>query len=145
MLLVARAGREACAELAGILDGWDGRLTVLLRKRVARHIRRCGVCGDRQRQELSPVALFSVLPMAVLPVALRHQVLGLITDGSPGAAAQRLAVGQRAGAAGARRLPPAPRPAVAGPAAHGTHSTVARGGAAVGGAAIVGGALVGGG
>ena len=145
VLLVARAGREACAELAGILDGWDGRLTVLLRKRVARHIRRCAVCGDRQRQELSPVALFSVLPMAVLPVALRHQVLGLITDGSPGAVAQRLAVGQRAGPLGPGGFP---RPLDPPPAArlhHVTHSTVARGGAAVGGAAIVGGALVSGG
>src|ERR1700722_13715443 len=145
VLLVARAGREACAELAGILDSWDGRLTVLLRKRVGRHIRRCAVCGDRQRQELSPVALFSVLPMAALPVALRHQVLGLITDGSPGAAAQRLAVGQRAGPLGPGGFPrPLDPPSPVG-LHHLTHSTVARGGAAVGGAAIVGGALIGGG
>ena len=145
VLLVARAGGEACAELAGILDGWDGRLTVLLRKRVGRHIRRCAVCGDRQRQELSPVALFSVLPMAVLPVALRHQVLGLITDASPGAAAQRLAVGQRAGPLGPGGFPrPLDPPSPVG-LHHLTHSTVARGGAAVGGAAIIGGALVGGG
>ena len=145
VLLVARAGQEACTELAGILDGWDGRLTVLLRKRVGRHIRRCGVCGDRQRQELSPVALFSVLPMAVLPVALRHQVLGLITDASPGAAAQRLAVGQRAGPLGPGGFPrPLDPPSPVG-LHHLTHSTVARGGAAVGGAAIIGGALVGGG
>jgi len=145
VLLVARAGREACTELAGILDGWDGRLTVLLRKRVGRHIRRCAVCGDRQRQELSPVALFSVLPMAALPVALRHQVLGLITDASPGAAAQRLAVGQRAGPLGPGGFPrPLDPPSPVG-LHHLTHSTVARGGAAVGGAAIIGGALVGGG
>src|ERR1700733_8247790 len=145
VLLVARAGREACAELAGILDGWDGRLTVLLRKRVGRHIRRCAVCGDRQREELSPVALFSVLPMAALPVALRHQVLGLITDGSPRAAAQRLAVGQRAGPLGPGGFPrPLDPPSPVG-LHHLTHSTVARGGAAVGGAAIVGGALIGGG
>ena len=38
-LLVARSGRDACPELAAILEGWDGRLTVLLRKRVDRHIR----------------------------------------------------------------------------------------------------------
>src|ERR1700729_3808932 len=145
VLLVARSGREACPELAGILEGWDGRLTVLLRKRGGRHIRRCAVCGDRQREELSPVALFSVLPMAALPVALRHQVLGLITDGSPGAAAQRLAVGQRAGPLGPGGFPrPLDPPSPVG-LHHLTHSTVARGGAAVGGAAIVGGALVGGG
>ena len=145
VLLVARAGREACAELAGILDGWDGRLTVLLRKRVGRHIRRCAVCGDRQRRELSPVALLSVLPVAALPVALRHQVLGLITDGSPGAVAQRLAVGQRAGPLGPGGFPrPLDPPSPVG-LHHLAHSGVARAGAAVGGAAIVGGALVGGG
>ncbi len=53
VLLVARSGRDACPELAGILEGWDGQLTVLLRKRIARHIRRCTVCGDRQRRELT--------------------------------------------------------------------------------------------
>ena len=117
VLLVARSGREDCPELAAILEGWDGRLTVLLRKRVGRHIRRCDVCGDRQRRELSPVSLLSVLPVAALPAALRHQVLSLIADGSPGAVAQRLAVGQRVGPARARGLPAASRPAVAGPAA----------------------------
>ncbi len=151
VLLVARSGREACPELAGILEGWDGRLTVLLRKRVGRHIRRCAVCGDRQRRELSPVALLSMLPVAALPAALRHQVLGLITDGSPGAVAQRLAVGQRVGPLGPGGFPqpldpPSPvrlRHLAHRPAAHG--AAYARGGAAVGGAAIVGGVLVGGG
>lgn len=146
VLLVARAGRDACAELAGILEGWDGRLTVLLRKRVGRHIRRCAVCGDRQRRELSPVALFSVLPAAALPTALRHQVLGLITDGSPGAVAQRLAVGHRVGALGPGGFPRPLDPPSPVRLHHLTHSAAyARGGAAVGGAAIVGGALVGGG
>jgi RNA polymerase sigma factor (sigma-70 family) len=146
VLLVARTGREACPDLSAILEGWDGRLTVLLRKRVGRHIRRCDVCGDRQRRELSPVSLLSVLPVAALPGALRHQVLGLIADGSPGAVAQRLAVGQRAGQLGPggfpRPLDPPP-PVRLHHLAHGT--AYARGGAAVGGAAIVGGALVGGG
>jgi RNA polymerase sigma factor (sigma-70 family) len=161
VLLVSRSGRDACAELDGILEGWDGRLTVLLRKRVGRHIRRCAICGERQRRELSPVALLSLLPVAVLPAALRHQVLGLIADGSPGAVAQRLAVGQRAGPLGPGGFPrpldpPSPvrlhhlvhRPLAHGPLAHRSleHGTAyARGGAAVGGAAIVGGALVGGG
>ena len=135
--------------------------TVLLRKRIGRHIRRCAVCGDRQRRELSPVALLSLLPAAVPPAALRHQVLGLIADGSPRAVAQRLAVGQRAGQLGPGGFPrpldpPSPvrlhhlvhRQLAHGPLAHRSleHGTAyARGGAAVGGAAIVGGALVGGG
>jgi RNA polymerase sigma factor (sigma-70 family) len=145
VLLVARTGRDACAELAGILEGWDGRLTVLLRKRVGRHIRHCSVCGERQRQELSPIALFSVLPVAALPGALRHQVLGLIADGSPGAVAQRVAVGQRAGPLGPGGFPHPLDPPSPVRLHHLTHSALARGGAAVGGAAIAGGALVGGG
>ena len=145
VLLVARSGREACPELAGILEGWDGRLTVLLRKRVGRHIRHCDVCGDRQRRELSPVALLSVLPVAALPAALRHQVLGLIADGSPGAVAQRLAVGQRAGTLRAGGFPrPLDPPSPVRPY-HGAHSALVRGGAAAGGAAIVGGVIVSGG
>ena len=143
VLLVARSGREACPELAGILEGWDGRLTVLLRKRVGRHIRRCDICGDRQRRELSPVALLSVLPVAALPAALRHQVLGLIADGSPGAVAQRLAVGQRAGALGPGGFPRPLNPPPPVRLHHGAHSAFVRGGAAVGGAAIVGGVIVG--
>jgi RNA polymerase sigma factor (sigma-70 family) len=145
VLLVARSGREACPELAGILEGWDGRLTVLLRKRVGRHIRRCGVCGDRQRRELSPVALLSVLPVAALPAALRHQVLGLIADGSPGAVAQRLAVGQRAGTLGPGGFPRPLDPPSPIRLHHAAHSAFVRGGAAAGGAAIVGGVIVSGG
>ena len=146
VLLVSRSGRDACAELDGILEGWDGRLTVLLRKRIGRHIRRCAVCGDRQRRELSPVALLSMLPVAALPAALRHQVLALIADGSPGAVAQRLAVGQRAGPLGPGGFPRPLDPPSPVRLHHLTHGAAyARGGAAVGGAAIVGGALVGGG
>ena len=118
---------------------------MLLRKRIGRHIRHCSVCGERQRRELSPIALFSVLPVAALPGALRHRVLGLITDGSPGAVAQRLAVGQRACPLGPGGFPhPLDPPSPVRPH-HLTRSAVARGGAAVGGAAIAGGALVGGG
>ncbi len=146
VLLVARSGRDACPELAGILEGWDGRLTVLLRKRVGRHIRRCDVCGDRQHRELSPVALLSVLPVAALPAALRHQVLGLIADGSP--AARGPAAGGRAAGrhVPARGIPPAARSAVAGPAApRGALRTGAGRRRRVAGAAIVGGVIVGGG
>ena len=64
-LLVARAGREQCRELDDILAGWDGELTILLRKRVNRHIERCEVCGQRKRRELSPAMLLSMLPVAL--------------------------------------------------------------------------------
>jgi RNA polymerase sigma factor (sigma-70 family) len=96
-LLVARSGRESCPELAAMLDGWDGGLTVLLRKRVSRHIERCETCGARKRRELNPAALLSLLPVAILPPALREHVLRLVADVSPDAGAYRDHVARRAG------------------------------------------------
>ena len=43
-LVVARAGRKECPDLADVLRGWDGQFTVLVRKRVARHIEHCEIC-----------------------------------------------------------------------------------------------------
>ena len=95
-LLVARTGREQCQELDDILAGWDGELTILLRKRVNRHIERCEVCGQRKRRELSPAMLLSMLPMVALPYGLREQVLRLVDDVSPVAAGHRELVARRA-------------------------------------------------
>jgi RNA polymerase sigma factor (sigma-70 family) len=64
-LLVARTGREECATLDRLLSGWDGEMTVLLRKRLSRHIEHCDVCSDRQRRELQP-ALLSIWPVGLL-------------------------------------------------------------------------------
>ena len=82
-LLVARYGRRDCAELDSLLADWDGELTVLLRKRVARHIESCQACGSRKRRELSPAALLSALPVVALPTGLRDQVLRLVGDLTP--------------------------------------------------------------
>ncbi len=59
-LLVARGARadsNACPELVAILHGWDGQLTVLMRKRIARHIESCHTCAQEQRRRVNPVAL----------------------------------------------------------------------------------------
>ena len=167
VLLVARGGQGTCAELDAMLAGWDGRLSVLLRKRLGRHIRRCASCGDRQRRELAPGALLrgfpvAALPLAGLPVSLRCQVLGLVADPAPDAAARRLAIGQRAGPLGPAGFPKPldppvrvrlhhqllARPPLAGhPLARQLlDSQHARAGAAAaGGAALISGALLGGG
>ncbi|NBE85328.1 RNA polymerase sigma factor [Micromonospora rubida] len=58
-LLVARTGARDCPTLAGLIDGWQGRLTPTLRKRVSRHIEGCVVCGLLRREQLSPAALLS--------------------------------------------------------------------------------------
>ena len=104
-LLVARTGRQACAELDAILAGWDGTLTILLRKRVSRHVENCSVCGERKRRALSPAALFGVLPLIGLPPGLRHQVLRLVSDGSPEAVRYRAHIVTRAGRFGPEGFP----------------------------------------
>ena len=69
MLLVGRAGRGECGELSGMLAGWDGRLTVLLRKRVHPHIGRCATCTGRRAFELRPAMLLDLSAGAAMAAA----------------------------------------------------------------------------
>ena len=97
-LVVARTGRQDCPELDAMLQDWDGALTVLMRKRVNRHVERCGVCSGRRQREVSPAMLLGIAPIAALPLmagglpaGLRDQVLRLATGNSPAAVAHRAA------------------------------------------------------
>jgi len=98
-LVVARAGRQDCPELDAMLQDWNGALTVLVRKRLNRHVERCRVCSGRRRREVSPAMLLGIAPIAALPLmagglqaGFRDQVLRLATGNSPAAAAHRAAV-----------------------------------------------------
>jgi len=98
-LVVARTGRLECPDLDAMLQEWDGALTVLVRKRVNRHVERCPACSGRRRREVSPAMLLGVAPIAVLPLmagglpaGLRDQVLRLATGNSPAAVAHRAAM-----------------------------------------------------
>ena len=71
---VARAGRKDCPELAEILREWNGEFTVLIRKRVARHVDGCDVC-ERSKRTLAPFALFGAAPVLAAPTGLRDRVL----------------------------------------------------------------------
>ena len=101
-LLVARTGRDECATLDHLLSGWDGELTILLRKRLSRHIEHCDICSDRRRRELQP-ALLSLWPAGVLaaealgthamhaaavPAGLKARVLAATADKDATAAAK---------------------------------------------------------
>jgi RNA polymerase sigma factor (sigma-70 family) len=102
VLLVARTGREFCAELRQLLGDWDGLLTLPMRKRVSRHIERCPVCARRKRRELAPELLLGVAPMGALPFAampagLKRKVLRLANGHAPKAVAYRERVARRAG------------------------------------------------
>jgi RNA polymerase sigma factor (sigma-70 family) len=133
VLLVGRAGRGECDELAAMLAGWDGRLTVLLRGRLHRHIGQCAACGARRTYELRPAMLLDLSPGAALaagaltslrqaagaPDGLRAHTITLATGQEVGAVAHRAAVLSRAGAFTRSGFPKPTRGASAELAAHG--------------------------
>lgn len=81
---VARTGRADCPDLAELLGDWDGEFSVLVRKRVARHVDDCDVC-ERSRTRLAPLPLFAAAPVLVAPPDLRERVLGAIGTPRPAA------------------------------------------------------------
>jgi RNA polymerase sigma factor (sigma-70 family) len=109
-LVVARTGREACAELDAALAGWDGQMNVLVRKRVSRHIERCKICGERKRRELSPALFVGVLPLATLMPGLRERVLRICADHTLAGQVHRATVVGRSGAFGPNGFPKSVKP-----------------------------------
>jgi RNA polymerase sigma factor (sigma-70 family) len=106
-LVVARTGRDACTALDALLAGWDGQMTVLMRKRISRHIDQCEICGERKRRELSPALFAGALPLVALVPGFREHVVKMCADHTPAGLAHRASV-----AAGAGQFGPAgfPRP-----------------------------------
>jgi RNA polymerase sigma factor (sigma-70 family) len=52
-----RCGHNRCPQLATIVAGWDGQFTILVRKRISRHIDSCADCDERRRTLVNPAAL----------------------------------------------------------------------------------------
>jgi RNA polymerase sigma factor (sigma-70 family) len=105
-LLIARLGRDECEELDGLLTGWDGRFSPLLRKRVARHVDGCEVCSERRAAVVSPLALLAAAPFVPAPAELRDRVLRGIGTSEPAPISftkEGFAVASAAAAAGGRR------------------------------------------
>ena len=98
-----------------MLESWDGQLTVLMRKRISRHIEQCEVCGERKRRELTPALFAGAIPMAALLPGFREQVLKVLADRSPAGLTHRLTVANRAGPFGPQGFPKPISPPGAGP------------------------------
>ncbi len=109
-LIVARTGRGECAALDGLLAGWDGQMTPLLRKRVSRHIDQCETCGERKRRELTPALFAGALPLVALVPGFREHVLKMCADSTAAGQAHRAAVAARAGQFGPAGFPRPGRP-----------------------------------
>jgi hypothetical protein len=121
VLLVSRAGRAQCPVLDELLAGWDGELTVLLRKRLNRHIGNCPVCTARRQHEMRPARLLALAGGAALlgaAAATRHyrtagavaahfkgSVLRAAADRDPAGVLRRAAIASRHGAFGVRGFP----------------------------------------
>jgi RNA polymerase sigma factor (sigma-70 family) len=86
-LLVCRRAKfdpAACPGLWELLESWDGAFTVLMRKRVARHIDDCPLCESERRRMVNPAALLGATPVLLpAPAWLRAEVLGEATPALP--------------------------------------------------------------
>ena len=101
----AKADPDRCPELAALLGQWDGQFTVLVRKRVARHIEGCAVCDDQRRRMVSPLALLGGVPVFVpAPSWLREHTLthvsGIVAQAAAPLAPPGAQTGSGNGAAG---------------------------------------------
>jgi len=133
-LLVARTGRQDCPALDAVLGQWNGRLTPLLRKRIARHIETCRTCREQERRVASPAALLHALPVFLLPLPWLIPG-GSGATGTPSLLPQALRdrILDAAGNAQAQTVGAAGGPAGGGPAHGGpAHSGPAHGGPAGG-------------
>jgi RNA polymerase sigma factor (sigma-70 family) len=83
-LLVARRAAtnpNRCAALGVILADWDGVFTILIRKRIARHIDSCPSCEHDRTQLITPAALLGAAPTFIparqrprrSTISLRHK------------------------------------------------------------------------
>ncbi|GIF76112.1 sigma-70 family RNA polymerase sigma factor [Asanoa siamensis] len=93
--IVVRAltARPRCADLDDLVAGWSGRPDALWRKRLARHVRDCGYCGQAQVQLVAAERLLAGIGLVAPAAGLVAGVLGMaggaaaVSGGAVGAAA----------------------------------------------------------
>ena len=72
----AKSGHNSCPEVAAIVAGWDGQFTILLRKRISRHIESCSNCDEERGRLVNPRALLGASAVLIpAPKWLRDQTL----------------------------------------------------------------------
>lgn len=88
--------RPRCPDLEGVARGWDGDPGSIWRKRFARHVRSCPVCGAQEAGRVATERL--LIPFALLPVPVALAAGLLVKTAAAGTAANAVVV---AGAVGA--------------------------------------------
>lgn len=72
----ARTGRNRCPDLWTVMAGWDGQFTILVRKRISRHIASCPNCDADRGRLVNPRALLGAAPVLIpAPAWLRQETL----------------------------------------------------------------------
>ncbi|RJL32659.1 hypothetical protein [Bailinhaonella thermotolerans] len=102
-VVLARAARSQCPDLAAMTEGWAGPLTPMSRKRLARHIESCSTCEEIRRREVSAEGLLRLLPAPLVPLSLRRLLLDTASD--PELAHTRVAIADRAALFGKNGFP----------------------------------------
>ncbi|MFI7635596.1 sigma-70 family RNA polymerase sigma factor [Nonomuraea sp. NPDC049400] len=74
-VVLARTGRAHCPDLSAMLDGCEGPLTPLLRRRLSGHISGCEVCTEGRHRQVSAARLLDMVPVAFPPISLRRRVI----------------------------------------------------------------------
>ncbi|WP_089098442.1 RNA polymerase sigma factor [Streptomyces hyaluromycini] len=87
---IVRALDGACPELRELTARWDGRPDSVWRKRLARHIRGCGYCGDTRDSVVPAERLLVGIALVPVPVGF---TLSLLLGGKTAAAAGSVSAG----------------------------------------------------
>ncbi|MGX9788846.1 sigma-70 family RNA polymerase sigma factor [Mycobacterium sp. MMS18-G62] len=99
-LLVARqatAGQNRCQDLSTVIAGWDGQFTILVRKRISRHIASCPNCDEDRGRLVNPTALLGAAPVLMpAPEWLREETLSKAPHPPSGTTAAAAAPGHAA-------------------------------------------------
>ncbi|WP_217554934.1 RNA polymerase sigma factor [Streptomyces sp. GbtcB6] len=99
---IVRALDGACPELRELTARWDGRPDSVWRKRLARHIRGCGYCGDTRDSVVPADRLLVGIALVPVPVGF---TLSLVLGGKTAAAAGSASAGWSAKVLGALTKP----------------------------------------
>ncbi|MER6424287.1 sigma-70 family RNA polymerase sigma factor [Streptomyces sp. NPDC001137] len=136
---IVRALEGACPQLRELTGRWDGRPDSVWRKRLARHIRGCGYCGDARESVVPAERLLAGIALVPVPVGFTlslalggktavaagsvgwsAKVLGVLTK--PAVAVTASATIVAGGAYVVTQTPPAPPPRASNtPTASSTH------------------------
>ena len=82
----ARSGYNRCPELAALVADWDGEFTILVRKRVSRHVDSCANCDEARGRLVSPLSLLGAAPLLIpAPSWLRESTLNQMQHAPLGA------------------------------------------------------------